>query len=177
MCFGPQILFCMFLPLNRTASKHVLPFCVYVIQQNGTQIIQAAIFSYFDFCHIMKPIFFKKGVLFCVFAIEKNGWKFFFVFLAFIGILIRFSDNKMEPIFASNNVFLFYVFVIYYNGISFFNQKFFFFVSFILKNAAKILKQICSSFLWFCHSGECCKVFQAGVFFLFWFVRFFLNCT
>ena len=38
-------LFCVFLSFNRMASKHVLPFCVYVIQQNGTQIIQAAIFS------------------------------------------------------------------------------------------------------------------------------------
>ena len=112
MCFGLQILFCVFLPFNRMTSKHVLPFCVYVIQQNGTQIIQAAIFSYFDFYHIIKPNFFKKGVLFCVFAIEQNCRKFFFVFLAFIGILIRFSDNIMEPILASSNVFLFYVFVI-----------------------------------------------------------------
>ena len=112
MCFGPQIPFCVFLPFNRMASKHVLPFCVYVIQQNGTQIIQAAIFSYFDFYRIIKPNFFKKGVLFCVFTTEQNGRKFFFVFLAFIGMLIRFSDNKMDPIFASSNMFLLYVFVI-----------------------------------------------------------------
>ena len=43
-----QILFCVFFPFNWMTSKHVFPFCVYVIQQNGTKIIQAAIFSYFD---------------------------------------------------------------------------------------------------------------------------------
>ena len=43
--FYQQIIFCVFLRFNRMACKHVLPFCVYVIQQNGTKIIQAAIFS------------------------------------------------------------------------------------------------------------------------------------
>ena len=43
--FYQQTLFCVFLPFNRMASNYVLPFCVYVIQQNGTQIIQATIFS------------------------------------------------------------------------------------------------------------------------------------
>ena len=47
--FCQQILFCVFLLFNRVTSKHNLPFCVYVIQQNGTRIIQAVIFSYFDF--------------------------------------------------------------------------------------------------------------------------------
>ena len=49
--FNLQILFRVLLPFNRMTSEHVVPFCVYVIQQNGTKIIQAAIFSYFDFYH------------------------------------------------------------------------------------------------------------------------------
>ena len=46
-----MLLFYVFFPVNRMASKHVFPFCVYVIQENGTKITQVAMFSYFDFYH------------------------------------------------------------------------------------------------------------------------------
>ena len=69
-------------------------------------------FLKFDFYHIMKPNFFKNWILFYVLLFSRMAGSSFFVFLAFIRMLIRFSDIKMESIFASSSVFLFYVFVI-----------------------------------------------------------------
>ena len=37
--FNQKILFWVFLPFNRITSKHVLPFCVYVIRHNRPKII------------------------------------------------------------------------------------------------------------------------------------------
>ena len=76
------------------------------------RFIKQQYFLKFDFYHIMKPNFFKKWILFYVLPFSRMAGSSFFVFLAFIRMLVRFSDIKMEPIFLSHNVFLFYVFVI-----------------------------------------------------------------
>ena len=72
---------------------------------------QVFLFRFLSFS-ITEPIFFKKWVLFVSLPFSRMVGSFFFVFLAFIRLLIKFSKIKMEAIFASSNAFLFYVFVI-----------------------------------------------------------------
>ena len=114
--------------------------------------------------------FFSRTEFFVVFSLfSRMAGSSFFVFLVFIRMLIRFSDIKMESIFVSSNVFLFYVL-------------------FSFNIMEPFLSFRSSSFLCLYHSGKCwywnksvllyCgfviqeNVFQAGVSFLFCFVDF-----
>ena len=89
----------------QTSISSFLCFCYSVASNQGFSSNNMFLFYVFDLQHN----FLWVNTILCVFAIQENDRKFFFVFLAFIKM---FSDIKMKSIFASSNVFLSFVFVI-----------------------------------------------------------------
>ena len=101
----------------------------------------------------------------------------FFVFLAFIRMLIRFSDIKMESIFASSRVFLFCFCHLIIN--QFFQSEVLLFCVF-LYHSGESCEDTETNLLFFSvvlSSRRMLQVFQACVSFLFSFVRLSLSYT
>ena len=98
----------------------------------------------------------------------------FCVFLAFIRMLIRFSDIKMESIFASSRVFLFC-----FCHLIFFQSEVLLFCVF-LYHSGEYCEDTETNLLFFSvvlSFRRMLQVFQAGVSFLFSFIRLSLSCT